>query len=1213
MLKRLFILLFILLGAVSQSFATHLVGGSMSYEYKGKLANGESTFKVTFVLYRDCSGTGTDDGKPVPFDLDIDICVYSNSGSKPFYNKYKTDLVSEEKVQPLGRTDCPQTKNMCLSKGVYERIIVVAPSSFGYVLFWQRCCRNVLTNLPEDPSGVPDLGQSYSATIPPTNQLNSSPYFSGVPVPFICVNDLTELRNTAIDPDGDDLEYRFVTPWDGKLNGASEPTCPTSYTTPKNVVYTSGYSTGQPFGANGTATINSANGLTKFLATAPGSYAVALEVIERRNGVELSRVRLELQILVVNCTPNNKPVIQGGDNQIYTIEAGANLCFDIVATDLDNQNIKLSAYGDILSGTNGFTGTRASFTTKTGYKSVSSQFCWQTDCQHARTDPYLLTAEAIDDGCPSKFTNVNFLIYVKPFISDIDISGINQVCNNAQNQIYSSVNRQPSSKLTWSTSANGTINGSNTGSNLSVNWNGGTEGKIYVTEISQYNCFGSKDSFVVTLISAPPNVKISGKLDVCPNSLEDYVLSDVLAGHTVQWFVKGGAITFGKFGFVATINWGGKGTAEIKAVQYNQFGCASDTAKLIITIHKPDPPIIEGVQSICPYIQNVPYNIQNPLPAHVYMWSVTPTGVLASGQGTDKIKINWGNIGRRYVKAIAIDQYNCPSDEDSIPVDIEYVLLGEIPDGLSSVCEENEIEYKVRFTPKSIYRWTVSGGNIIEGDTGNIIKVKWGVAGNGQVAVFEESYDTINNRPCLSLTNILPVVIHPNPIATEIEGVFEICQLAGGFNNFTLNGYANSYYKWSIDGDTSNIIGQGTRTIRIPLDKEGTFVIGVLETTEFGCPGVFIDSVFIVHPKPRTTPILGDNIICYPYYDNKPYSVTGFNTSTFKWFVDGGVEVPAPSITASTIVNWSGQQNANIKVLETSDFGCLGDTQSLPVFADKPSIKFDLVTVNPPPGSDQSMKVYWTLNNGPRYNRYFLIYKRNAGSSDAFVLVDSVIGSRRDYTESPLNTDNNAFEYKVLGYDLCGQRLLSDSHTNVLLTGVKDGPYEVTLGFSGYNGWNEGVSEYQLYRYLPSKTGWQFLKSYPAVQSNIKLDNGLDNYTQCYRIKAIKNVGGQDTASWSNELCFDFDPAVWIPNAFTRNADGLNDKFFVTAGAVKTIEITVFNRWGEKLYRSTDQTEGWDGTYKGENCQQDVYMYVVRFTDFLDKNYMQSGTLHLIR
>lgn len=93
------------------------------------------------------------------------------------------------------------------------------------------------------------------------------------------------------------------------------------------------------------------------------------------------------------------------------------------------------------------------------------------------------------------------------------------------------------------------------------------------------------------------------------------------------------------------------------------------------------------------------------------------------------------------------------------------------------------------------------------------------------------------------------------------------------------------------------------------------------------------------------------------------------------------------------------------------------------------------------------------------------------------------------------------------------------------------------------------------------------------------------------------------------------DITVFIPNAFTPNnfGEAINERFFVIADGFESFNIAIFNRWGEQLYQSSDIKEGWDGRYKGQDVQQDVYVYVVRVTSLSGKEFEYYGTITLLR
>jgi gliding motility-associated-like protein len=79
--------------------------------------------------------------------------------------------------------------------------------------------------------------------------------------------------------------------------------------------------------------------------------------------------------------------------------------------------------------------------------------------------------------------------------------------------------------------------------------------------------------------------------------------------------------------------------------------------------------------------------------------------------------------------------------------------------------------------------------------------------------------------------------------------------------------------------------------------------------------------------------------------------------------------------------------------------------------------------------------------------------------------------------------------------------------------------------------------------------------------------------------------------------------SVYVPNAFTPNKDELNDVFKPVVNCVHNYTFVVFDRWGEKLFETTDIDAGWNGTFKGSLCKPDVYVYKVTFIDDPRDNY----------
>ncbi len=87
-----------------------------------------------------------------------------------------------------------------------------------------------------------------------------------------------------------------------------------------------------------------------------------------------------------------------------------------------------------------------------------------------------------------------------------------------------------------------------------------------------------------------------------------------------------------------------------------------------------------------------------------------------------------------------------------------------------------------------------------------------------------------------------------------------------------------------------------------------------------------------------------------------------------------------------------------------------------------------------------------------------------------------------------------------------------------------------------------------------------------------------------------------------------------VPTGFSPNGDGLNDQFKPVLVNYQDYTMSVFNRWGEELYRTEDVNKGWDGTYNGEVVPNGVYLYSIRFITTEDGAFQTvKGLIHVVR
>jgi gliding motility-associated-like protein len=117
-------------------------------------------------------------------------------------------------------------------------------------------------------------------------------------------------------------------------------------------------------------------------------------------------------------------------------------------------------------------------------------------------------------------------------------------------------------------------------------------------------------------------------------------------------------------------------------------------------------------------------------------------------------------------------------------------------------------------------------------------------------------------------------------------------------------------------------------------------------------------------------------------------------------------------------------------------------------------------------------------------------------------------------------------------------------------------------------------------------------------------------YTVCLQVTSAQGCV-DDTCK--NVTIYD-EFLLYVPNAFTPDNDGINDVFLPVVNGVdpEYYEFMIFNRWGELIFATDVTNKAWDGTHRGMDCKQDVYVWKIKARDALtgdQKEYYGHVTL----
>jgi len=112
----------------------------------------------------------------------------------------------------------------------------------------------------------------------------------------------------------------------------------------------------------------------------------------------------------------------------------------------------------------------------------------------------------------------------------------------------------------------------------------------------------------------------------------------------------------------------------------------------------------------------------------------------------------------------------------------------------------------------------------------------------------------------------------------------------------------------------------------------------------------------------------------------------------------------------------------------------------------------------------------------------------------------------------------------------------------------------------------------------------------------------------------VSDAAGCPDSAFVTVRVFKTVPSIFVPTAFTPNGDGLNDVVRpIGVGIQKINYFSIYNRWGQLVFRTSTNFHGWDGKINGREQGSAVFVWIVSAIDYLGKKYFAKGTVTLIR
>ena len=554
----------------------------------------------------------------------------------------------------------------------------------------------------------------------------------------------------------------------------------------------------------------------------------------------------------------------------------------------------------------------------------------------------------------------------------------------------------------------------------------------------------------------------------------------------------------------------------------------------------------------------------------------------------------------------------------------------------NSICIGNSITFTDNSTGMGItnWNWTFNGGTPSTANTQGSHTIAFDTAGTFNINLQITDINGVDDTTIAITVNPLPVVV-ANATATAI------CQ----GDTVTLSGTGATSYSWD------NGVNDG-----VAFTPTATNTYTVTGTDGNGCSNTDQVTVTVNNcTQPTASFTTSSNSICIGNSITFTDNSTGINVNSWNWMFNGGTPNTANTQGTHTVTfNTAGTFNIILQV--TDDNGTDDTTMT--------------ITVNPNPtvnaGTDQivcegspvtlsgsgATSYSWDngVNDGVAFTpvsttTYTVTGTDGNGCQNTDVVtvtVNNCTQPTASFTTSAINicvgqtityVDNSTGGITGWNWTFNGGTPSSastqGSHTVTYFTA---GTFNVTLQVSNSNGVDDTVMTVMVnpkpqVTFLTTDdnckestgniTGIVTLGSYPITFSwnNGSTDSTLSNLTSgTYSVLITDNNGCTNTEQVIiNDLQEGCDYFVYVPNVFTPNEDGNNDVFYVRGKGIRSMNIEIYNRWGNKVFESSNVEVGWDGKYGAADQNSAVFVYVISAVLENGKKVEESGNISIIK
>ncbi|MDB5227566.1 MAG: conserved repeat domain protein [Bacteroidota bacterium] len=1216
------------------------------------------------LVYKDClDATAPDFDRPAYFEV-------FNLDDNSLVDNPTEDPISEHNLVPTSAGCIDNIPPFCTGVAKYVFTTTLPINTKGYTIAYERCCRNggVANVYNSDEFGTAIF---VNLTKQAMQACNNSPVFNSDPTNFVCINSTMDIDFTASDVNGDKLRYFLCAPYTAGDQFNPSPPSSGPFTDPPfpNVTYNAGYSAIQPFGINSPISIDSITGKISGIPKTTGLFTIGVCVKEYRGATFLSETIRDFQVKVENCAikeahpmPPDDPkkasvklndstyIVCNGKSVQFTNPGSTNITyywnFGDPTTLRDTSLVGSPIYTFPDTGL-----YRVQLTIERGKPCLDSGYVYvrvydpllirPTYTPNCQGNALLFKDSSVSayndiDSWKWKFTSTDSALtknasHIYPNPGNFNVSlfvGTAKGCL-VQKDTLVTVYAKPRADF----SSNNLCYRHNTlftdastislGTITKYNWNFGDGGidsiknpsHLYTTfdsfsiqHIVTSN-FGCKDT-ITKKIKMDDTVKLSyttAPQQLCVGTVVTFTNTSTGGNATgYRWIINNGAPVINQTSTSATFNT--SGIFPVLLISTNR--CGNDTLRSTITI------------SANPAVNLGP----DVLVCNKSTKTITATGTFDSIRwNTNETTASINIDGKKSPIIVTVYKGTC-AGKDTINASVQTITPNFTNNFL---CYNKPVTFNNTSTVNSgtltTFDWNYGDGNTdlnIKNPTHT-----YTVFNNYAIQLIATS--DIGCKDTVIKTVKMDTVQHVDFTTAEVVS----CQRKTvQFVDLTTGG-ANNQNTWNIESAVVN-----TKNASHTFLGTGTYPVKLKVTNR-----CYTDSLTkSIQIRPRPAIDLGrDTTLC--------------KSQTTVLTVNPGLYDSIRWINGSTASNVTVDGTINPYKINVYLDGCNAE-DTINIIAQKFILGFNntFICLRTPVVFNNTS----TINSGTitNYNWNFgdgttaaikdpshaysvfgpkniqLIGKSNAGCFDTLnatvnmddtvmlvvtpVPADICIHSTAQYTNQSSGGFNTTYTWTLNGASAKSDSVATYTYNTA-------GPQTIKLTSDNRCGQDSIVYKFTT-KPLPSVTLDESIVMCPDEIRTIEATGDFDSVfwstgsttnptTIDGNISPVIFTGYKAGCKGFDSIRVILNCDVFSPNGFSPNNDNLNDFFNLIPKNILSYDLRVYDRWGELLFETSDFNKGWDGTYKGQPCLVDSYVYYASGIKKDKTNFSIKGVIVLIR